>query len=466
MERGVVATWCVSGVLGAVKEEEKQSKQEGEAMDVDGDGEEQGTALQVETIQRRQTRLVAATDLEGTLSLPALRAPPLTPPPSSATPRRTATLPLFLPFPPPTQHIYALSPQPLTSLSQLAPYALSSLSDSTRAKWKPAPEGGYGGIVHPEGEMRKKGKAREKVVGVTAPAAAKASAVASTSAAAKTSSTTAPKGKSTATSTSTSSAKASTSKSAASTSKSAAPAPRKIGELGGLFARSTPAPKPDKKEKEKKRKASPPPKPKTVTKAVPAPKAAPKKAGRSNGIFGDEELASDEEFEMDGGDEGMWDEEALREAEEDAARKANERKGSVGGRGKDVEKGKGKGKEVQEKDKDGQTAKERRAKEQEKLAVSLCACGGTGRALNPFFLSIARAPHRPFSATTTKCRSTRRLRPSLSVRCVTSLPSSAVFRSLADACPSTAKKPTAAEKRAAAEKNMKSGNLNSFFGKK
>lgn len=129
----------------------------------------------------------------------------------------------------------------------------------------------------------------------------------------------------------------------------------------------------NKKKVPAKRKASPPPRAKTVTKAVPAPStttkskaAPPKKAGRSNGIFGDEELASDEDFDMAGDDED-FDEEAMREAELEAQRKV-------------AAKGKAKASStsastsrsttpVVKKEDSGLSAKERKAKEKKDLDV-------------------------------------------------------------------------------------------------
>lgn len=271
----------------------------------------------------------------------------------------------------PSQHIYALSPAALPTIASLAPLALSSLAESSKSKWKPAPEGGYGGITHPDGERKKKGKGKAKAAPVTAPA--RPSSVVKKEET-KPAISDKDKGKGKATTTKTASIF-----NAPSTSK--APA-RKIGELGGLFAKASAAPKPEKKAKASsasststatKRKASPAPtRSKTVTKAVPAPAAPPKKAGRSNGIFGDEELASDEDL----GDEDMWDEEAMREAEEEANRAAEKKKAAAkqgSGRASRSSEVKEVKKEV--KGDDGLTVKERRLKEQKELSVSLPAFG-------------------------------------------------------------------------------------------
>ncbi|ORY84671.1 DNA polymerase subunit Cdc27 [Leucosporidium creatinivorum] len=352
VERGVTATWAVSGVLKDTAEGASSngaSGNSGEAMDVDGEEKVQAQ----EVIKKRCIMLVSAADLESKLSL----------------------------FVSPSKHIYALSPSVPPTLSSLAPYALSSVAESSKAKWKPAPEGGYGGITHPDGERKKKGKGKAKIAPVTAPARA-----ASGSAAGVKKEETKPKDVKPSTSDSKDKGKGKAPVKTASIfnapSTSKAPA-RKIGELGGLFAKASAAPKPEKKEKKTstttttststKRKASPAPtKSKTITKAVTPPKAAapPKKAGRSNGIFGDEELASDEEIDLDG-DDDMWDEEAMREAEEEANRAAEKKKAAAAsGSGRASRSSEVKTEvKKEEKGSDGLTAKERRIKEQKELSA-------------------------------------------------------------------------------------------------
>ncbi|KDE07758.1 hypothetical protein MVLG_02028 [Microbotryum lychnidis-dioicae p1A1 Lamole] len=178
---------------------------------------------------------------------------------------------------PPQSHVYALHSTPLASTSDLSLHTLPLLStEAHRAKWKPIPLGGYGEIVHPNGE-RKKSSSQTSKKSLTN----KASTY----------------NKSTLLGNKFESAKTSTSNSdipsSRSTKKPAASTVRKIGQPGGLFARREPTP--------------PPP---VAPKVVPSKrKASPKK--QQNGLFADEELASEDEEEDD-----LWDEEALREAEE------------------------------------------------------------------------------------------------------------------------------------------------------
>ena len=346
IERGVTPTWALSGVL-AKAGKSTNGATNGDAMDVDDDEK-----IEVqEEVERRTILLVAAADLEGESAVISAFGQA---DPSGDASAKTA---LFLSTP--HKHVYALSPIAPPTLSSLASYALTNISAAAQAKWKPAPaakEGGYGGIVHLDGERKKKGKGKAKAAPVTAPARTNSStSVASTSA----STSSKPAAKTAAPSASTSKSKASTSTSKASTSTSK-PAARPIGTLGGLFAKQAAAPKVEKKVPAK-RKASPPPKSKTVTKAVPAPKAAPaKKAGRSNGIFGDEELASDEDFDMDGDD---FDEEAMREMEE-AERQAKEQGKAKASRSTTP------AEKVQKEDTSGLSAKEKKAKEKQDLNVS------------------------------------------------------------------------------------------------
>ncbi|SCZ95066.1 BZ3500_MvSof-1268-A1-R1_Chr11-3g03580 [Microbotryum saponariae] len=179
---------------------------------------------------------------------------------------------------PPQSHVYALHSTPLASTSDLSVHTLPLLStEALRAKWKPIPLGGYGEIVHPNGERKKSSSQTGKKAFTNK---------ASTSA----------KPTTTLLGTKLESAKASTSNSdipsSRSTKKPAASTVRKIGQPGGLFARREPTPSP------------------VAPKVVPSKrKASPKK--KQNGLFAEEELASDEEEEED-----LWDEEALREAEE------------------------------------------------------------------------------------------------------------------------------------------------------
>lgn len=195
---------------------------------------------------------------------------------------------------PPSKHVYSLSPAPLHSLVLLTGYQLALIAPD---KWKAPPAEGYGGIVHPDGERRKKVDLKGKGK-VTAIAKSTISAASATITKGKTIEEKKVVGK----------AKGKEAASAA-----AAPAkavPRPIGALRGLFAKQEAAPPPIKK-----RKASPPPPAKKMVpkKEVPPPAPVPAKKTKivSNGIFGDEEV-SDDEFAI--GDDEM---DAMREMEEE-----------------------------------------------------------------------------------------------------------------------------------------------------
>ncbi|KAK4055028.1 hypothetical protein OIO90_003369 [Microbotryomycetes sp. JL221] len=195
----------------------------------------------------------------------------------------------------PTRHIYALSQGSIKDVSILATSALYCQPESAIKKWKPTPEGGYGGIVNPDGAKKRN---------TTTSSGKKMSALTVDS-----------KGKGKETTTIASTTSKTTSKSSTAGTSSTKTITRPIGQLGGLFAdqntstsKSTVPTK--RKVTESTTKAST-----TTTKS----KDGSKRAGKSNGIFGDEELDSDQDF----GDDDMdaWDEEAMREAEQQAATK-------------------------------------------------------------------------------------------------------------------------------------------------
>ncbi|GAA5853727.1 hypothetical protein JCM8547_007425 [Rhodosporidiobolus lusitaniae] len=143
-ERGVSAVYLLSGFLK--KDEAKKSSQE-DAMDVDGEGatqQSQAAEDENEVVPVRTMMLVPADELEVKLAL-------FTRPPSS--------------------HVYALTPTPLTTpqLSLLHTASLSLVSSSAREKWKDAPTGdaaAYGGILHPDGVKKRKAGAK---IGPTPP---------------------------------------------------------------------------------------------------------------------------------------------------------------------------------------------------------------------------------------------------------------------------------------------------------
>ncbi|SCV73568.1 BQ2448_7494 [Microbotryum intermedium] len=184
---------------------------------------------------------------------------------------------------PPRFHIYALHSTPLASTSDLCLHTLPLLStEAHRSKWKPIPLGGYGEIVHPSGERKKSASSSQagKKVFET-----KAGSVKSTLGA---------KNEAAKVSTLNVESKASTSKKKS--NKAVPSTVRKIGQPGGLFARRDPTP------------------PLLASHLVPSkrkssPETNKKNHKEQNGLFADEELSSDE-------DDDLWDEEALREAEQ------------------------------------------------------------------------------------------------------------------------------------------------------
>lgn len=177
---------------------------------------------------------------------------------------------------PTSQHVYALSPGPLPSLSLLSAYSLSTVSHTSAAdKWQPAPANGYGSIVHNAGAQRSltgaKNKGKGKKIIVPTKAALKEKEPEKPTAGKKV--VAKPK------------------------EKPKAPPPRPMGQLRGLFA-----PKPEDAVVSAKRKAEPvATKKKTISATATAStstttkKAAPVVA-KSNGIFANEELDSDEEI--------------------------------------------------------------------------------------------------------------------------------------------------------------------------
>ncbi|KAI5478221.1 protein of DNA polymerase subunit Cdc27 family [Pseudohyphozyma bogoriensis] len=250
-ERGIVATWALSGEL----KEQPGTGGGDEERDVDAPSTSAA-------VSRRAVLLVQASELEGKLSLFAT---------------------------PPSRHIYAIAPSVVPTLATLSTYSLPSIPQSEREKWKPAPSTGYGTIEHPEGERKVAGKGKGKaggkdvVVPTKAALSAKEKAKEKEKDDKKPSTSTTTKGKEKAT-------------------EKAKAAPRPMGSLGGLFAKSSvPA----------KRKASPPPKKSTEKKVERKPAVK-----KSNGIFADEELDSDEEVD----DDEM---QALREMEEAAVKAAS-----------------------------------------------------------------------------------------------------------------------------------------------
>ena len=194
-------------------------------------------------------------------------------------------------FDKPSQHVYSLSPAPLSPITLLTAFDLPLESPSiVGTKWKPAPENGYGGIVHPDAEARRArlgtGGTGTKATDVKGKAVEK-NAVASTSTATK----------------------AKPKKVVEAPSKPAAKASflsRPIGSAGGLFSKvPAAAVAPPKKKKPVVPSPSPSPPP------PPPKKKAPKKAGKANGAFADEEVDTDEEM-------GADEEEELRLMEEAA----------------------------------------------------------------------------------------------------------------------------------------------------
>ncbi|KAM0791767.1 hypothetical protein ACM66B_004031 [Microbotryomycetes sp. NB124-2] len=225
----------------------------------------------------------------------------------------------------PSQHVYAASPGVLVDLSALASSALFALPESTLKRWKPRPASGYGAIEHPDGVKKRKSTAKAGAVASgSGKAAAAAAAVPAAAAEATKKLTNASKSNAT-------TAKPDT-KGKGKDKDSAKPTARPIGQLGGLFADRNSSSKSSTSNVPSKRKAS---EPAAVTTKPKAATAAPKRAGKSNGIFGDEELDSDQDF----GDDDMdaWDEEAMKEAEEEAAQKLADKKNGQASRSNSVE---------------------------------------------------------------------------------------------------------------------------------
>ncbi|KAM0754686.1 hypothetical protein T439DRAFT_321722 [Meredithblackwellia eburnea MCA 4105] len=249
-ERPSSPTWALSGIL-----KPQPMKRNQDEMDVDDDVADStpSTSSQVTaTVPRRTVMLVPDAELASKTEL-------------------------FMAAP--TKHIYALSPSPLPTLAALSSYQLSSATEASIEKWKKQPEGGYGGILHPEGEKRKSttvaptkgGTGKTGVKKVEEKKAPMASGSGSSSKASDT----------------------------ASTSNG--------GSIKGMFAKATA----NQSNVPAKRKASP-------VKEKEKEKEKPKKTTQ-NGIFADEEV-SDDEFGDDGlDDEGMDELLRIQEAEEKKA---------------------------------------------------------------------------------------------------------------------------------------------------
>ncbi|GAA5837232.1 hypothetical protein JCM11251_004941 [Rhodosporidiobolus azoricus] len=339
-ERGVSAVYLLSGSL---KQEGKGKKAENASgMDVDGgDGMDSSQQREedeaAEDIKVRTVKLVPAADLEAQTALFSS---------------------------PPTIHVYALTPTPLTTaqLSLLSTSSLSLVSSANRDKWKTLStedSEGYGGIRYPDGvRKRKPGEgARGGATSAAKPAAAGSSKAATVKKEEDKKPAPGAKGKQV------------EKKKPEPKKKATGP---KIGQLRGLFSKSFDEPAPSKKGKKKadssdedeedeeeseeqedvkpakktipaKRKSSPTvPRSNSTSRAssskpTPAPsKTAPPKK-------------EDVDMTLDDDDDWAMDEEALMEAERAAQKQADEKaKAKAGGGGAtDKSNAKGKGTETE-----------------------------------------------------------------------------------------------------------------------
>ncbi|GAA5888003.1 hypothetical protein JCM5296_001528 [Sporobolomyces johnsonii] len=338
-ERGVSAVYLLSGYLKPTLSTSANghANQGGEAMDVDSDAPsssippKQDPEEEREVIKTRTVMLVPASELEAKSSLFS---------------------------PPPTSHVYALTPVPLaaSTLSLLTASSLSLVSSSPAAKkWKPTPTSadGYGTIVHPEGIKKRKAPPGAGIAkaAVSSTSASASDSAASTSRGGKK----LDKGKAAAEQ---DKGKGKTKKEDTKKKPVAAPAMRPIGQLGGLFGKKFAAAKKasssdeeedsddedeeEEKEVKPRKKASvvpakrkstspavskkPAPAPAPVKKPVPAAAAAKKKPVEVDLDLGDD----------DDDDDWAMDEEALMEAERQATKQAEAKKApaTVGGSGK------------------------------------------------------------------------------------------------------------------------------------
>ena len=205
--------------------------------------------------------------------------------------------------PEPTKHVYALSPSPptislLAASSSIAHASTSRAAGDDQSTWKPAPADGYGTITHPDGPRKRAASAKDtkpppKSTAAQAAPAPKVGAVAKADVKGK--------GKD--------SAKLNGMASLFGKPNKPAAAARPIGQLGGLFAPRDP-PKPQEVEVAKKAKDKVvPSKRKAEEKEKPREKPKPVKKV-ANGIFGEEEVDDDDEFNEE-------DESAMREMEEE-----------------------------------------------------------------------------------------------------------------------------------------------------
>jgi hypothetical protein len=271
--------------------------------------------------------------------------------------------------PAPSSHVYALTPTPFTTaqLSLLHTASLSLVDSAAREKWKASPSGadaGYGAILHPDGERKRKG-------GVAAvPRAAAPAPKAGPSAVKKEDEEAKPlaKGKEKA---------APATKKKEVKKKDTGP---KIGERRGLFSKSFDEPPPksmskkgkgkassdedsdedESEEEEVKPKKTVPAKRKssptvsrsssTTTKSVvkPAPKPAPAPAKKKSNVMTIDDDDDDDLW-------GAMDEEAMMEAEREAQKQVDAKKKAAGSGG--VKKSAGA--------KKGETEREREARELE-----------------------------------------------------------------------------------------------------
>lgn len=319
MARGVAATWILTGVLSAVIAEDE--------MDIDG-AEGKGKERATEVNEGfRGVLIVQDADLQGTLhsshtfrfsSQAFVSADP------HVFNSNLDKLSLFVSTP--SSHIYSLSPVPLPTLEMLTGYALPSLfsssSETATSKWKKIPEGGYGGISHPDGNREplldsdlppplaststsKSTTVKQDIKPAPTIAAEKKSKPTPAPIASKSTA----KGKGTA---------------AKEVSKPPAKVFRPIGSLGGLFAKQTEAAVVKKKKHDSPAPDSPVAKKKPKNKVVVEDKKkVVKKAGRANGAFADEEVETDSDGEDPWDEDAEAEMQALEDAEnaKEAARK-------------------------------------------------------------------------------------------------------------------------------------------------
>ncbi|KAJ8292473.1 hypothetical protein OF846_004252 [Rhodotorula toruloides] len=311
-EREIKAVYLLSGYLKKEETDGAAKGQDGEdKMDVDGEDGTQATqqtqADGTESVRVKTMALVQEDELEAKRSL-------------------------FTDDPAPSSHIYALSPAHLTSLSLLSTTSLSLIPPSVReTKWKASPDDipAYGGIVHPDGERKRKpGQGARKSAAM--PAAPKAGPSKDKAAVKKQAEPPAKPAK----------GKGKAKEEPAKGKKKDEPKARPIGQLGGLFARKFEDKKGKKKAnssdeedddesaeeeseedvKPKKKGSVVPAKRKSTSPAVSRKKPDPP-AAKSKAVKQEADIVMD-----DDDDDWAMDEEALLEAERAAEKQAASKK--------------------------------------------------------------------------------------------------------------------------------------------